>query len=338
MDEAKQPNLYFSFWKRSKAWRDDTFAEDEAPQPHPQRREEILKTYPLIRMLYGPDIWTAGVIVMACSIQLLLAHIFSTQSISLLLIVTAYVIGGTMVGLLTTSLHDCIHSLISHSMPLNNALAFLCNLPIPLPIAMSFARYHIQHHVHQGSKDMDPDMPLDWEIPLIRGVMWKKLLWLLVYPFMYALRALARSGGRMDRREIANYAVTIVSNVLLYKWIGSTGMFYLGLSFYFGHTIHPVAAHFIQEHYTFVNGQETYNYYGWANLIFLNVGFHYEHHDFSSIPARRLPLATLVAREYYLPLKAHMSWRRVLFDFLTDDNMGPVSRCIRAPKHSQRVE
>jgi sphingolipid 4-desaturase/C4-monooxygenase len=72
--------------------------------------------------------------------------------------------------------------------------------------------------------------------------------------------------------------------------------------------LHPVAAHFIHEHYTFAENQETYSYYGPLNLVTFNVGYHVEHHDFMRVPGWRLPELHALMPQRYNALVSHRSW------------------------------
>ncbi|XP_026322627.1 sphingolipid delta(4)-desaturase/C4-monooxygenase DES2 [Hyposmocoma kahamanoa] len=93
--------------------------------------------------------------------------------------------------------------------------------------------------------------------------------------------------------------------------------------------VHPVAGHFVSEHYMFRKGYETYSYYGPLNWITFNVGYHNEHHDFPAVPGSRLPEVKRIAPEFYDNLPQHNSWSGVLWDFVMDPDVGPYARIKR---------
>ena len=90
----------------------------------------------------------------------------------------------------------------------------------------------------------------------------------------------------------------------------------------------------------FVEGHETYSYYGPLNAVTWNVGYHNEHHDFPRVPGWKLPQIKALAPEFYDSLPCHMSWTYVLWRYATDPTMTPFSRVRRSkndPMHmSQR--
>ena len=195
---------------------------------------------------------------------------------------TVYSIGGTLTSTCGSIIHEVAHSLVFKSPLGNRLLGLLVNTTIPFPIAMSFKRYHLDHHAFQGVLGKDPDLPLDWEINLIRGNIATKLAWLAIYPFMYVIRGIAHQKPP-TRWEIINLIWTVVCDVVIYSTCGGLGLLYCFLSLWLGYSLHPGAAHFIQEHYTWIDGQETYSYYGSMNSIMMNVGYHNEHHDFTKV-------------------------------------------------------
>jgi len=82
--------------------------------------------------------------------------------------------------------------------------------------------------------------------------------------------------------------------------------------------LHPVGARWVQEHFAFAPGQETYSYYGPLNKVAFNVGYHNEHHDLVNVPWSRLPQIRMMAPEFYQGLHSYQSWTALLFRFIKD--------------------
>jgi len=115
---------------------------------------------------------------------------------------------------------------------------------------------------------------------------------------------------------------------------GAGALAYLFAGSILGLGLHPLAGHFIAEHFEFVSGQETYSYYGPLNWFTYNVGYHNEHHDFPKVPGRMLPKVREICKsspEFYENLPHYDSWVKVLIGFIFYENMTCFCRVKRGP-------
>ncbi|KAI9490662.1 fatty acid desaturase-domain-containing protein [Zychaea mexicana] len=329
--------LYLGRWKRSIPYVHEDFARDDMDEPHLKRKHTILREHPEIEKLYGTDIRTLYVAIAINVVQLWIAYYFGRvwTPPAYVFIGVAYFVGATLTGVIGVIIHEACHCLVTKTKILNRYVGLLANICLPVPIAQSFRRYHIQHHSWQGVEGLDPDLPLEWEKTLIQGNALCKLLWIMIYPFMYVIRGAVMQSDRNltpSKWEIINTVFTVAMDTLITKTCGWRGLGYLFLSLYLGYSLHPGAAHFIQEHYTFDDGQETYSYYGILNIPFMNIGYHNEHHDFQKIPWSKLPKLRSTARDYYDKLSYHTSWIMVHWMFIFQNTLGPQSRLVRTYK------
>ncbi|RHZ48681.1 hypothetical protein Glove_543g67 [Diversispora epigaea] len=329
--------LYIGEWKKSIPYVDEDIAVDDLDEPHMKRKITILREYPEIEKLYGIDMTTIPITILAASAQIIASYIFGKILIdwNWTMVIFSYIVGGSLTQVYGVIIHEAAHSLAAPTRFQNRIIGLLANTALPFPIAMSFRRYHLEHHAFQGVVGLDPDLPLEWEKKLVRGNSLFKFLWLNIYPVMYVIRGLVMK-KTPQFWEYVNWVYTIIGNLIIYYFFGGRGLFYLFLSLWFGYGAHPAAAHFIQEHYTFDDGQETYSYYGILNIFFMNIGYHNEHHDFTKVPWSGLPKVRKIASEYYDNLAFHTSWCMVLWNFVTKPQYGPQSRVGRTVNDHKR--
>ena len=225
---------------------------------------------------------------------MVLAQLFMTYMVRNMswteLIVLAYVVGGTLNHSLSLGLHEVAHNLAfgSHRPFLNRCIGFFGNLPIGFAASITFKKYHLDHHKYQGDALMDVDLPTKIEAVLFSTRI-GKLLFVILQPLFYCFRPVLVLPKTITFLEIVNWTIQIAFNIVLYYAFGIKSLCYLWLGTLLGLGLHPIAGHFIAEHYVFVKGYETYSYYGPLNLITFNVGYHNEHHDFPNVPGFKLP-------------------------------------------------
>ncbi|CAG8723489.1 14343_t:CDS:2 [Dentiscutata erythropus] len=332
--------LYIGSWRRNVAYIDEDFINDNLDEPHMKRRITILSQYPEIKSLYGHDTITIYIAIIGVIIQVTAAYLFGRWLVSwnFTMFVVSLILGGTMTQIYSIIIHETTHNLAAKTEFQNRIVGLVANISLPIPIAMSFRRHHLEHHAFQGVEELDPDLPSKWEKKF--GYSTKlKLLWLLVHPIIYPLRNISMFKN-LRQWEYVNFVFTLFTDIIIYYHCGYRGLLYLFMSLWFGFSVHPVAARYIQEHYTFDDGQETYSYYGSFNRIFMNIGYHTEHHDFTNIPWTRLPEVHKIADEYYENLAYHTSWFMVLWNFVTLRQFGlqsRVKRSIEAHKRGRKM-
>ena len=287
----------------------------------------MLEQYPQIKQLYGPCPRTKYICTALVLVQLGLAYGLRAAPWWLIVLV-AYGVGGVINQALLLAIHELSHNLAFRRPWHNRVFAAFVNLPVGVPVAETFRYYHLLHHIHQGDERLDTDLPTALEGRALRG-RFRKLLWLSVQGLAYALRPLFVHPKKPSLSEAANLVVQLAFNVAIFYAWGGKSLAYLPLSSLIVMGLHPVAGHYISEHYVFRAGQETYSYYGPLNKLAFNVGYHNEHHDFPYIPGSRLARLRAFAPEFYEPLLSHSSWAHTLWRFVTEPELGAYSRIKR---------
>lgn len=299
-------------------------------EPHFSRRKAILAKHPEIKELYGPDIRLLPMILGIVATQIGLA-IYSTQLEGWKWFLLCWSLGGTLTHWLSLGNHELSHNLCFKKTRYNEILGMVANCAQGLPSCVSFKKYHLEHHYSQGVDIIDVDVPTDWEGRIFNSTP-KKVLWVICQPLFYALRPLFVNPKPLSTMEAVNGIVTFVFNATLAYCFGIKALMFNICGTLLGMGIHPVAGHFISEHYVFKEGQETYSYYGMLNLVTFNVGYHNEHHDFPRIPGFKLPMVRRIAPEFYNPLHSYDSWSGVIYDYIFRTDLGPYSRIKRENK------
>jgi sphingolipid delta-4 desaturase len=298
-------------------------------QQHLTRRRQILQAHPEVRELTGPTPSSGAWVLVLVAGQFALALIVGPRA-WWLWVPVAYVVGATIDHALWVLIHECTHNLVFRHPLLNKIFAMVANFPLVFPAAHSFGRYHLLHHAHLGEMDFDADVPGPSESKIVRTSV-AKALWLAVFAGVQGIvrtRRLKRVAF-LDRWITTNMLVQLCAMGAMWYWAGSGPLRYLLLSSVSAIGLHPLGARWIQEHFVFAEGQETYSYYGPLNRVCFNMGYHNEHHDFVTVPWSRLPALKAAAPEFYDTLYAHRSWTGLLLRFVFDRDCSLFDRIVR---------
>lgn len=309
------------------------FVKGEESEPHCERRRKILESHPEISSLNGHD-WRSKYM---CIFLVLLPHIGSAVFLApmfgpLSFLLLSYFVGATLTQALFLAIHEMSHNLFFKSSSSNKAFSIFSNAPLLFPYAISFRKYHRDHHKHQGEEGVDTDLPSLLERKIVTGK-FSKSVWCAFQIVAYAIRpVLICPEKEITLFHVLNWAFQACFDASLLLLFGWKPAFYLLLSILLSGGFHPCAGHFLSEHYVFRGRQETVSYYGPLNRITWNVGYHNEHHDFPFVPWSRLPQVRKIASDFYDPLLKCDSWSGIMLDYVLRQDMGPSSRVSRKKK------
>ncbi|HMB82168.1 MAG TPA: fatty acid desaturase, partial [Vicinamibacterales bacterium] len=259
-------------------------------EPHAGRGRELLAAHPELRALAGPNpvsaIWTVVLVV----VQFALAFAVGGRG-WIWWLPCAYIFGATIDHALWVLIHECSHNLMFRSRNANRVTAIVANLPMVVPGAISFCKYHLLHHRHIGELDFDAGVPGPTESRVVGRSAVAKAAWITGFALVMGIVRPWRMKRIpfVDRWTVINIVVEFACIGALAYWAGAAPFKYLVASTIFAIGLHPLGARWIQEHFALAPGQETYSYYGPLNKLSFNVGYHNEHHDVITIPWSRLP-------------------------------------------------
>jgi len=140
---------------------------------------------------------------------------------------------------------------------------------------------------------LDTEYPSEFEATYFPKNALGKYIWMLCHPMIHSVRGPAlvvqRFQWEYDSELILNVVLIILADiVLLCSPLNSLINFTLGTSLFAAQTF-MFGFWGNMSHTQFLPHRETHNYYGWMNRVFFNFGYHYQHHDFPSVPAKNLP-------------------------------------------------
>jgi sphingolipid delta-4 desaturase len=315
------------------------FTESVTSPPHRQRAKQILARHPDIRRLFKRDptsaVWTMALVALQLAIGIGLALLHTPWWG---VIVAAYGFGAFANHAVFVLIHEYTHNVVFKKANANRLGSIFANIAIVFPAAIGFRNHHLLHHKHLGIRGLDADIPTVREARWVGNSWGRKTFWLGMYWAVQAfLRpATVKSVRTIDNWVLLNAAAMIAAMAPIVWFFGWWPVAYLFLSTIFSLGVHPVGARWIQEHFVFNEGQETYSYYGPLNKLSFNMGYHNEHHDFPQVPWSRLPAVRAAAPEFYDHLYHHRSWTKLLLHVLFSGRFRLHNRIVRPMPESMK--
>ncbi|XP_062161893.1 sphingolipid delta(4)-desaturase DES1-like [Alnus glutinosa] len=126
-----------------------------------RNRDILMHTLPLLL-----------VIALAVFLQLWTATLLQNDG-WLKILATAYFFGSFLNHNLFLAIHELSHNLAFSTPVYNRWLGIFANLPIGVPMSVTFQKYHLEHHRFQGVDGIAMDVPSNTEAHLVTNAVAK---------------------------------------------------------------------------------------------------------------------------------------------------------------------
>jgi len=307
---------------------------------HRERKKTILKEFPEIRKLLGPDSRTQYYAYAVFSLQILLCYCVRRSYLAAVVLgftIAPYIDLGVLVLLHEVS-HNLIFSESSILSPLNRLIGIMCNSVMIVPISEIFRQHHLIHHQTLGDIKTDVDVPMRAEVRFVGNSRLFKALWLCFNVFVLPIRSMQKLPVIWSPFMVLNWVSGIGFGIIL-LFVSPPSLVYLMLGTILSQSIHPSNARQVQRHLRQFKDDRadeatkdaplesrkmnTFSYYGPMNAFTLNVGYHMEHHDFANISWTKLPTLRRIAGDKWYPTNYAYHSRGVLdiIQFVLDDEI-----------------
>jgi sphingolipid delta-4 desaturase len=210
---------------------------------------EIIKEHPEIKNYIGKNPASIFIVLVAITLQGAVAWYMHDKP-WWLVFVAAWCVGAFIDHALFVMIHECTHNLFFKNKQNNLFAAILANSVMFFPSAVSFARYHLKHHAHQGIPELDGDLPSPWEAKLFNNSFIGKAIWLLLYPVMQVTRVPRLVEVKnFDKWVLLNWVIVFGIDAAAWYYGGPQGFVYLCAALFFSIGLHPLGGRWVQEHY-----------------------------------------------------------------------------------------
>merc|ERR1712046_517491 len=205
------------------------------PEPHAERKKQILEKHPEIKKLMVPEPKTKWLAFATVALQVFMAWLTLDWAWAPYML-AVYVVGATANHSLFLAVHEITHGLAAKKMEHNKLIAMVANLPIGIAYSVTFKPYHMEHHRYQGTHGVDTDIPLPIEGYLITTTSFgyvdhcfRKAVFMTCQILAYAFRPMFVKPNLVpkDKWIVMNWALQLSFDACMVYFFGWNSMLYL---------------------------------------------------------------------------------------------------------------